>query len=155
MKQIPIENRFWQKVDKSNPNGCWNWIASKKSQGYGMVRANGIVVGAHIAAWKYIYKKELPGGMCVLHKCDNPSCVREDHLFLGTVIENNLDRDKKNRTARGENSSCVRLTWDEVCMIRAIWNLGMFRLYPMAKAYGINQGHLWQIVNNKIWKSRV
>ena len=55
---------------------------------------------------------EIPEGMWVLHKCDNPGCIRIDHLFLGTPVDNMWDKMVKGRCARGENHGCYKLTWE-------------------------------------------
>jgi hypothetical protein len=51
-------------------------------------------------SWK-MANGPIPDGLWVLHRCDNRRCVNPAHLFLGTVYENNLDRDRKGRQARG------------------------------------------------------
>lgn len=90
---------FWQFVQKGN--GCWLWQGSKSPKGYGVISYQGKAWRAHRLAYKFT-RGDIPAGLCVLHRCDNPSCVRPDHLFLGTHGENNTDRARKGRNATGE-----------------------------------------------------
>lgn len=91
------ERRFWAKVRLSD--GCWEWTASLSSQGYGMLKVggkHGAAMRAHRLSW-LLHHGEIPAGQCVLHHCDNRLCVRPDHLFLGSQLDNIADRDKKGR----------------------------------------------------------
>lgn len=85
---------FWQNVDKGE--SCWNWQGADAGDGYGAACYQGRTWRAHRLAW-VLTKGEIPAGMFVCHHCDNRRCVRPDHLWLGTAIENNLDRDAKGR----------------------------------------------------------
>lgn len=53
-------------------------------------------------AWVLV-NGEIPNGMQVLHECDNPPCVRPEHLFLGTAADNADDKTAKGRQAKGED----------------------------------------------------
>lgn len=90
---------FWRKVVKLK-GGCWEWAGGRDSDGYGIVSWHNKSIKAHrflaemVLGWKIT-------GLCVCHHCDNPACVRPDHLFLGTHADNAHDRDRKGRGIRG------------------------------------------------------
>lgn len=121
-KKIPVEIRFWPQVHipKDEPNACWEWTGVKQKAGYGRIWLNGRFVGAHRVAWMIHHQKEIPDGMLVCHHCDNPSCVRPDHLFLGTVRDNSLDMMSKGRKPIffGEETSSNKLTDRDVLEMR-------------------------------------
>jgi len=94
---IKIEQRFWSKVDPLYADkSCWNWIGVTDKNGYGQIRLNGRLTQAHRFSWE-LWRWIIPHGICVLHKCDNPSCVRPGHLFLGTKSDNTRDAISKGR----------------------------------------------------------
>ena len=95
---ISIEIRFWSKVDKTD--NCWNWTAGKNEKGYGLIKYKGKTVSTHRLSY-ILHYGEIPDNKCVLHSCDNRSCVRPDHLFIGTNQDNMTDMQKKNRAFRG------------------------------------------------------
>lgn len=88
--------RFWSKAEVGAKEDCWPWGASMNPNGYGWFRVDGRSQLAHRIAWR-IEHGEVPAGMCILHHCDNPSCVNPDHLFVGTQRDNIRDMDKKRR----------------------------------------------------------
>lgn len=119
--------RFWVKVQKSR--GCWIWIGAKGGSraGYGVIgrgrRGQGLVY-AHRASWE-LHKGQIPDGLEVLHKCDNPACVKPKHLFLGTQTDNMRDCAAKGRVVYkvqrrpGELNPMAKLTTEQVLLIRA------------------------------------
>lgn len=101
--------RFWAKVAKATEitsphvtSPCWNWTGSTNGRGYGQMSfRNGSPAKAHRIAWM-ASNGDIPAGLCVLHRCDNPRCVRADHLFLGTIADNNADKETKGRGGGNE-----------------------------------------------------
>lgn len=89
--------RFWSKVNKGlRPDDCWIWTAGK-SNGYGIFRVgDNKTISAHRYSYILHNGKE-PGSLFVCHRCDNPSCVNPDHLFLGTQGDNIQDMIDKGR----------------------------------------------------------
>jgi hypothetical protein len=89
------EERFWNQVRRSE--GCWEWIGIADADGYGKFTAAGKRSKAHRWAWTQT-NGPIPEGLNVLHHCDNPPCVRPEHLFLGTQRDNLRDMAAKRRT---------------------------------------------------------
>lgn len=100
-----MAERFWSHVAKGD--GCWEWQSVRKSHykrlEYGIFYVGGRKRFAHRTAWE-LEHGPIPTGLCVLHCCDNPPCVRPDHLKLGTIKENNRDRSERGRYRGGPNA---------------------------------------------------
>jgi len=101
-KSRPPQERFWARVDKSG--SCWLWTGYVTENGYGQF-GQSTVSGDNEYAHRYSYKIShgpIPEGSMVLHKCDVRTCVRPDHLYLGTAKQNTADMDARGR--RGKNA---------------------------------------------------
>lgn len=85
----------------------------------------------------------------VLHRCDNPLCVRPEHLFLGTAATNTADMIAKRRMAVNERLPQTRLTAEQVQDIREEYARGGVTQAALAKRYGVDQGHISKTVNGK------
>lgn len=114
------EERFWGKVEIAD--GCWEWKRCLSSAGYGKIGVDGGSVYAHRLSWE-MANGEIPDGASVLHHCDNPPCVRPDHLFLGSKKDNTGDAIRKGRFVnppikRGVSNHNAKLTDQFVVEIR-------------------------------------
>jgi hypothetical protein len=133
---------FWAKVQKSD---CWIWTAATV-KGYGSFGINGKTYLAHRISYSIAYEDPLE--MCVCHSCDNPLCVNPNHLWLGTMGDNDLDRDQKSRQARGTGINTNILTEQQ-----AIEILGSKKIdRVLAVRYGVTKGTINAIRNGRNWK---
>jgi len=94
--------RFYTRVEKQ-PYGCWEWTGPRNPPGYGICTALDAQTGrsrpqgAHRISYELSRREPVPPNMMVLHRCDNPPCVRPSHLFLGDGRDNVRDMVKKGR----------------------------------------------------------
>lgn len=146
-----IEERFWEKVDKTET--CWLWTAGlSRAGGYGKFRLNGKKISAHRFSWT-LFNGEIPINMHVLHSCDTPTCVRPDHLFLGTHIDNMADRHNKGRdTPPDWRTRRRKVSRVSVLEIKQKFGTGEFTQKELAALYGVTPGNIWHIVRNRTWK---
>jgi hypothetical protein len=140
---------FWARVDRSaGEEGCWLWTGGLNHHGYGTIKIHGKTTRAHRLAWELTYSP-IPEGMCVCHHCDNPSCVRPDHLFLGTQMDNIQDRHTKGRGSGGvllgpDHPQC-RVSDDDVRVIRRLFHQDHVAAKDIAARFAIQPGHVWDI----------
>lgn len=147
-------NKFIQKGE------CKNFSGSLSKKGYGKIYYKGKSWLAHRLSF-VLNKGEIIDNMCVCHKCDNPKCINPDHLWLGSVAQNNADRSKKGRTyknsfdnltqdqlRRGEKHGMSKLSEKDVLDIK-VSVLGPKKL---CEKYGIGTSTVWRIKNNQSWK---
>ncbi len=108
-----LHDRFWEKVTKGD--ACWEWNAFLDRAGYGRIHVLGESRLAHRIAWE-LENGPIPSGdgagneVFVCHRCDNPRCVRTEHLFLGTNKENMRDMaSKKRANTRAANEAVAAM----------------------------------------------
>lgn len=89
-----IEEKFWKNVTRGP--GCWLWSGSRNDKGYGHIHVFNKTIQAHRASWE-IANGQIPDGMYICHRCDNPPCVNPEHLFLGSPSDNTRDAVRKGR----------------------------------------------------------
>jgi hypothetical protein len=151
-KFLSDAERFWPKVQRGEPDECWPWLAMKEDRmGYGRFHMHGYMVGAHRAAWELTYGP-IPDRLCVLHHCDNASCVNPAHLWLGTKGDNNVDRSLKSRSGRVVGEAHVRacVSENDVRDIRRLTDDGCSRR-RLADIFGISVAQVQRIVHRESW----
>ena len=145
----PVSERFWDKVEKTR--ACWLWTASCLVSGYGRIKIKGKWVRAHRVAWELV-RGTIPDGLWVLHHCDNPSCVRPDHLFLGTAKDNSQDCWKKKRALfQRRNPTPRKLRVGQVHRIRLLIQQGHPHV-KIAARFGVSSGTISNIRTEKTYR---
>lgn len=144
--------RFWRKVEKT-PD-CWIWAGAKTDQGYGYLIRGGRHVLAHRFAFAATYGP-IPAGLVICHVCDVRSCVRPEHLALGTQVDNMADMAQKGRARmvraqRGEANKVARLTEASVREIRSLSAEG-HTLAALSRRYAVDARTIWHVVQRKTW----
>jgi DNA-binding XRE family transcriptional regulator len=134
---------------------CWEWTAGG-TRGYGQIRNdNGKTVYSHRAAW-FLSHGEWPMDL-LCHHCDNPACVRPDHMFCGTPADNWHDAMAKGRNPHGmnhsgENAPSHILTWKQVRVIRAKLRGGTYQR-TLADEFGVSRSTIAAISQGRIWRT--
>lgn len=141
-------NRFWSKVNKTrNPFGCWEWTKTSHPFGYGRFGYDKKIYLSHRLSYQ-IHYGSITSKDCVLHKCDNPSCVNPQHLFLGSRADNAIDRTQKNRTLKGSAVTISIFTEQQILDIRA----SIKSVKQLAIDYNANIQTIYNIRNRKTWR---
>lgn len=156
-----VIERFKIKIDFA-PNGCWLWNSCLDVWGYGSFCIRNFrghksyTMKAHRMSYE-IHKGIIPKGLMCCHKCDTPSCVNPEHLFLGTNQDNMDDMVRKGRREIrvGESARNVKLTEKQVLEIRRTYRKGEegeFSQWGLARKYGVGRTAIESIIKNKSWK---
>jgi DNA-binding transcriptional regulator YiaG len=151
---LTTEERFWAKVNKDGPTmphmatPCWVWTAATRD-GYGNFHGYGQRY-AHRVAWAMA--ESLPAGMQVCHHCDNPGCVRRDHLFLGTHQDNVNDKVTKGRQARGCRARSAILNPATANAIREEYASGNVSQNDLAEKYGVSRPTISAVTTGRLWR---
>lgn len=147
---FPAKERFLAYVSKSD--GCWEWQGSTGKFGYGWFWFQGGPKESHRVSWQ-LHIGEIPPRMFVLHRCDNPPCVRPDHLFLGDHRANSDDMIAKGRAVHFKGSALptAKLHEDIIPAIRRLRASGM-TYQSIASAYGVCRSTVSYACRGKSWK---
>lgn len=121
-----------------------------------MISYRGQRLYMHRLAYEEAYGP-IPPNTEVCHRCDNPACVRPDHLFLGTQADNMADMIAKGRNDtsgitqhRGEQHPLARLTESSVREIRTLVNGGLSHA-KVAKRFSVSRPTVTAIMSGRIW----
>ena len=142
------EARFWALVEKTDT--CWVWKGKAVKSGHGLFYAATETLLAHRVSWR-LHRGRIKGKR-VLHRCDNPPCVRPDHLFSGSQRENVNDAIAKGRWTMppsGEQHHSAKLTESDVRAIRA--TAGSHAV--VARQFGVSKRLILLIRKGRIWRN--
>ena len=139
-------DRFLEKFIKYPNNQCWIWHGAKNKAGYGLFRINGKQKLAHRFSYEY-YIGDFDRELCVCHHCDNPSCVKPSHLFVGTHKDNSDDMIAKGRDYHPVENT-AKLDQTAVLEIRKSGEADR----SIAPKYGISRSLVGAIRRREIWK---
>lgn len=158
---MPVAERFWSFVNKTD--GCWIWTGAKDADGYGhfTIRRQRKCeqFRSHRMSWILTFG-ELAADILVLHNCDKNYpcgdisyrlCVRPEHLWLGTNIENIRDMDEKRRRAIGHRNGTAKLTDDKVRYARQQHAAGR-SIVSIAKELEVTQSVMGKAISGQLWK---
>ena len=171
-KRASLKARFFSKTKLAEfirlgmETPCLEWTAYCDRWGYGQFRLSGRMLIAHRVAWM-IAHGPIPDGLCALHRCDNPPCVRDDHLFLGTQADNNADMIAKGRHVavsgerhgsrlhsgylpRGERHWGAKLDEDKVKRIFRLRGEGWTQT-RLGAEFGVSRRSIGYILARKKW----
>jgi hypothetical protein len=155
--------RFWAKVNKDGPlprhrsalGACWTWLGARSAK-YGVFTVRSRSLGAHVFSWLLAHGEESAdeigrGRLWVLHHCDNPSCVRPNHLFLGTPKLNGVDCALKDRTRFGTRHHNAKLTNERVRKMREARVRGA-SISLLARANGVDRKTVRAALSLDTWR---
>lgn len=159
MHSTSLAERFWKHVNKDGPipphcpelGPCWLWTVTTDKRGYGRImgeqRGHTVPRVASRVSWE-LQNGPIPEGMLVCHNCDNPTCVRPDHLFLGTAYDNAHDMDSKGRSRfRGEQHGNAKFTVSDILEIRS----SELTQTALARIYGVHPSTISNVISRKHW----
>lgn len=157
-KLLSLADRFWSKVDRRNSDECWEWKACRMFDGRGQIRVAGKNMLAPRLAWNLVFG-EIPPGIHVCHKCDNPPCCNPSHLFLGSDADNVHDCIAKQRFVpppyhgRGERNPSAKLTASQVREIRSRfqWRSKSCGARALGREYGVSYPTILRAVRRETW----
>lgn len=152
-QNISLADRFQSYCSEPNEHGCVIWLGCKTPKGYGhlaKVTVNQSEQIAHRIAYA-LYVGEIPKGAHVLHRCDVPSCVNPEHLFVGTNADNVADKVAKGRSFLGIKAAKVRLSERDAADIKYQLQLGTTQK-TLADKYHVHPSTIGAIATGKTWQ---
>jgi hypothetical protein len=146
------QEKFWQKVAKAGEDDCWIWSGTITPKGYGRFFYNGSLLRTHRLAYE-LTKGEIPKGLVVCHSCDVRACCNPNHLWVGTVADNNADARNKGRVfmdfhKKGENHPLSKLSDAEREEIKALREAGK-SYRELGRLFGVSHVTIHEICKGK------
>jgi len=151
-----IQERFWDSIEKTRQDDCWEWNGTVMGAGYGTMSINGTTVYAHRLAYRLTHGEI--EGQVVRHRCNNRSCCNPSHLTEGDHSDNMKDAadvgtlsDRPQNFKRGEENPGAKLTEADVAEIRLRLEDREETFQEIGDAYGVSKATIHQIKSGKTW----
>lgn len=146
-----IHQRFWRHVNKKGPipktfpelGRCWIWIGAKHRQGYGLACFEHGMLVAHRVSF-FIRNGRFPKDK-LLHRCDNPPCIRPEHLEEGSQRKNVFDAIERGRFPQS------KLTPEMVLEIRDCYREKRQTVKALARKFGVHRNTIWNVISRNNW----
>ena len=146
---MKLDNRFWDKVTKTD--SCWLWGASKNHKGYGRFAYKGKARAAHRLSYETAFGET---SLMVLHRCDVRHCVNPEHLYAGTGSDNMYDAwargGKKPQAPKNGKYPNAKLDPEDVRDIRSSQSSGV-KQKDLAIKYKISVANVSAICRSVTW----
>lgn len=152
MPKLTDINDIFLRVKCGSSDECWPWMMYTNRGGYGVVMFRGSPTMAHRVIFEAA-NGPIPKGLYILHKCDNRICCNPNHLFMGTIADNNADKMAKgrHRGPRGTGHPLSKITEADVISIREKYKNGHTQVM-LAREFGVHQTKISEIVRGLAWK---
>lgn len=157
------EKRFWSFVDIRDSDDCWEWQGASNGTGNGcghgrfcirVIEGKSLREYSHRISWMLKFG-DIPEGMSVLHKCDNPPCCNWKHLFLGTQKDNMQDASRKGRCVtpnlKGEEAYQAKLKEKDVLEIKRLLAEEKVSQSQIARNYNVSLQAIHLIKKGRNW----
>lgn len=137
------------RLSRPDPTGCVLFTGYIHKTGYGNLRVDGKMCGAHRVAYE-AFIGPIPSGSLVCHHCDVRACIRPEHLFLGSHADNVADMiaKKRKKPAKGERVGSAKLSVEQVREIKT----DRRSIRRIAESYSMGSSAIWQIKSGRNWK---
>ena len=145
---VDAVTRFWNNVNKTCDDECWEFSCGLDKDGYGRLKVNGKTIKAHRFSYELHNGKQIEIGKQILHSCDNTCCVNPHHLREGTSAENMKDKSLRSRIS-GEKHPRAKLTDTQAREILQRWSAGIITQQKLADDYKVSQTTISKIISHQ------